>query len=353
MALTDLIEADLLATLDGETDPQAVLDRYAGSKGPLYAALARATVQATARFRAAREQLRAVEARRKEAAERADQAEARAQQAERRAAAAAQRRQAATDAVARQQALLDQAQALRQAGFDDESLAALARVFAEVAQAEGTTPAAAVARFLKAATDFEGLAAFERQVRQAAERAKKAEAEAQQRERAAKVRTRAVDQAERFVRRGITADTIGAWQAIATQLELPAERLARGLAAALERFGSLEAACQAKARERETLDEEIGRRRAVVAQLQADQDRIRAALQAVATEGTDRLAAAEEQARAALHAVQAAATAAVQEAAGTYQTLLQQAAALGPAVRFAQALWEPHGLGLAALAPEA
>ena len=43
MPLTDIIEAELLGTVDGAEDPQAVLDRHAGSKGPLYAALARAT----------------------------------------------------------------------------------------------------------------------------------------------------------------------------------------------------------------------------------------------------------------------------------------------------------------------
>ena len=58
MPLTDLIEEELLATLDGKEDPQAVLDRHAGSKGPLYAALARVTVQATARFGEVRGKLR-------------------------------------------------------------------------------------------------------------------------------------------------------------------------------------------------------------------------------------------------------------------------------------------------------
>ena len=138
MALTDLIEADLLATLDGGADPQTVLDRYAGSKGPLYAALARVTAKATERFREARENLRALEARRKAAAERAEADEDRARKAERLAVEAEKRLKEAADALLRHQALLDQAQALRDAGFDEASLAALARVFAQVAKAEGT-----------------------------------------------------------------------------------------------------------------------------------------------------------------------------------------------------------------------
>jgi hypothetical protein len=78
-----------------------------------------------------------------------------------------------------------------------------------------------------------------------------------------------------------------------------AKRLVRGLAAALERLSILEAACEVETRECEARDDEIGRRRTVVAQPQADQNRIRAAVQAAATESPDRLAAAEVATRAA------------------------------------------------------
>ena len=78
MALTDIIEQELLASLNGEGDPQAVLDRHSGSKGPLYAALARATAQGSSRLvevraalRSARTEPRDGQARRREAEEQA------------------------------------------------------------------------------------------------------------------------------------------------------------------------------------------------------------------------------------------------------------------------------------------
>jgi len=342
LALTDLIEADLLATLDGSRDPQAVLDRYAGSKGPLYAALARATAKATERFRQARENLRTLEARRKAAAERAEAEEERANKAERRAVEAEKRLKQTTDALLGQQALLDQAQALRDAGFDDASLADLARIFANVSKVEGATPAEAVARFLKAASDFEGIAGFERRAREAEERAKKAEAAAAKRVKQAEVRDIAVDWAEWFVRRGITAEAVGAWKAAAEKLGLTAENLARGLADALKRFGSLEAACQAKARERDALIREVEQQQAAIAKLKAERDRISAALQAIAEEGATRVADAEGRAVASIEGVRDTTLAALRATMERYAELTKEAAALEPAVRFAQALANPH-----------
>ncbi len=249
MALTDLIEADLLATLDGTGDPQAVLARYAGSKGPLYTALARPAEQ----FVGLRDRWVTTQGKLQDGERAVADAEDRAKKAERRAADAEKRLKAATTALVPQQGLLDQAQSLRDAGLDTGSLTALTRVFAQVAQSDGITPAKAAVRFLQAATDFEGLAGFERQVREAETRAKKAEADARQREANAKVRTAAVDGAEWFVRHGITAKTVGAWQPAAEQLGLPPETLAQGLVRALQQFGTLEAACQAKAQERDAL----------------------------------------------------------------------------------------------------
>ena len=75
--LTDIIEQELLATLDGTGDLQAVLERHAGSKGPLYAAVARATASASGRFAEVRVKLREAHARRREAEESATEAEKR------------------------------------------------------------------------------------------------------------------------------------------------------------------------------------------------------------------------------------------------------------------------------------
>jgi chromosome segregation ATPase len=290
--------------------------------------------------------------RRRTAEEEASEAERRADQAERRARAADKRLADATAAVQAQRDLLDRAQALHDAGLDEGALATLAGVFGQVAQTAGISPSEAVARFLKAAAAFEGIAAFERQVAEAEARANKAEADAQQRERSAKVRKVAVDWAEWFVRRGITVEAVKAWKSVAEKLGLTAENLARGLADALERFGSLEAACQVKARERDSLDREIEQRRAGIAKLTQERDRISAALEAVAEEGAGRVADAEGQAIASIEAVRDTALAALRATMERYAELTKEAAALEPAVRFAQALLNPHELLWLDVTPE-
>jgi len=151
--LTDLIEQDLLATLDGTGDPRAVQDGHAGSKGPLYAALARATGTATLRFAEVRGKLREAGAHLREATATEKESEARAAQAEHRAAGAEKRLAAAESALAQRQTLLARADGLTAAGFAAAHLDALGGLLGAVAEREGLRPADPVARFLAAAQD--------------------------------------------------------------------------------------------------------------------------------------------------------------------------------------------------------
>jgi DNA-binding response OmpR family regulator len=81
-ALTDLIEEELLAALEGKANPQEVLRRHSGSKGPLYTALARATAKAVARFLALRRQIEELRTKGEAAGRAAEEAEGRAGKAE-------------------------------------------------------------------------------------------------------------------------------------------------------------------------------------------------------------------------------------------------------------------------------
>lgn len=159
--------------------------------------------------------------------------------------------------------------------------------------------------FLKAATDFEGIATFERRAVEAEERARKAEGDAQYREGAAKVRRVAVDWAEWFVRRGITVGAAGARKAVGQALGLTAEDLAEGLANALKRFGALQAAVQAKTGQRDALAAEAIEPTAANATLREEQATIRAGLEAVAQEGRARIVRMEKTATAAIEAERA------------------------------------------------
>ena len=96
------------------------------------------------------------------------------------------------------------------AGFEPEHLDALGLLLGAVAEQEGLSPADAVARFLAAAQHHQALAGFQGQAAEAEQRARGAEADARQRDATAKVRKVAVDWAEWFVGRGITAATVEA-----------------------------------------------------------------------------------------------------------------------------------------------
>ena len=345
MALTDLIEQELLATLRGDGDPKAVLERYAGSKGPLYAALARATAKATAVFTDARRRLREAEARRLSIEGEVIAAENRAAQADRRVKAAERQASVASSRVAAHQGLLQRVQDLTGAGFDEDALTTLGETLARAAKADETTPAEAVRAFLAAAADFAAIADLKREAREAEGRARAAEADAERRERSAKVRKIAVDWAQWLVRQGVTVQAVGAWRSAAEGLGLSAENLAGTLTAALREFGSLEAACQAKAAERDALGSQVEKLKAANAELQAEHRRIRAALDAVAADGSARVAAAEARAVASIEAVGAQYHASLREAGERmaetirhFAEVQREAAELEQYVRWARAL---------------
>ena len=325
--LTDIIEQDLLATLAGDGDPQAVLDRHAGSKGPLYVALARATAQATAGFAEVWGRVREAQAHRKDAEEHAKESEKRAREAERRASAAEKRLAAAEAGLCERQALLERADALRAGGFDDATLTKLGEVLAGAAQAEGKPTAQAVAGFLDAATDWRQLAELRAQVVAAEEKARETEAACRRKEQQAKLRSVAVDWAVWLVRRKITAEAVGTWQAIAAKLGLADEALATGLARALEEHGSLEAARKAWSAAVAEHRAEHGKLTAEVGALRRERDGLTAAIVAVREAGI-----------AQMQEVANAAAAEIRRAAAAFERVATEAAELGQTVEFAQAL---------------
>jgi hypothetical protein len=327
LPLTDLIEQELLATLDGEGDPDAVLSRHAGSKGPLYAALARATAAATARFGEVRDKLREAQARLRDTEKSATEAEKRASQTERRASAAEKRLASAESALAERQVLLDRADALRAAGFEADALARLGEALAGAAQAEEKPAAEVVAAFLNTAADWRRLAELRAQVAAAEEKARATEAACRRKEQQANVRSVAVDWAVWLVSRKITAEAVGAWQAIAAKLGIADEDLAAGLAGALEEYGSLQAARQAWS--------------AAVAKLRADHTKLTGEVTALRRERdglTAAIGAVRDAGIAEVREVAEAATAEVRRAAAEFERIQAQAAGLANHVRMAQAL---------------
>lgn len=129
MALTDVITDELLKTLETDTDPQTVVARYAGSRGPLYGALARATRDATARYATLQQRVTRARTRVIASEHRAQEAEARAGRTEDAAQAAEHRLAVIQATLAQHQGTVQQVKALAAAGWATDALATLTTIF--------------------------------------------------------------------------------------------------------------------------------------------------------------------------------------------------------------------------------
>ena len=327
MPLTDIIEEELLVTLDGGTDPQIVLDRHAGSKGPLYAALARATAEATARFGEIRGKLREAQARRQAAEAQASDANDRAAQAGRQVAAAQKKLAAAEAALTKRQALLDRAAALKAAGFDDAALGRLTDALTAAAKAEGKLVADIVVAFLEAAGNWRTLAELHAQVAEAEKAAKEANRQARRTQAEAKLSDRAVKASRWLVRNKVTVPTVEAWRAAAEKAGLTAEAVATGLAHALEQHGTLEAARLSWS--------------AAIGKLQAEHDNLTQEVEVLRTERdgiTAAIGAARKTGIAQIRSVADQSAAEVRRVVAEFEQLTARSAELGQHIRMAQAL---------------
>ncbi len=177
MSLTETIEAELLHTLEGGGEPGEVIARYSGSKGPLYSALARATARGSVELARIRQQLAEVRGHLAQAQRDAATAESRGHKAQVVAAAAEARTSELAEAVAHAERVLRQAEALRAQGCGDETLAAIGRLIAAVADGDGIPPAEAVTRLLEAGEHHGRLVDFEAQALAVERRLQRAQSE--------------------------------------------------------------------------------------------------------------------------------------------------------------------------------
>jgi chromosome segregation ATPase len=254
-------------------------------------------------------------------------AQHRAAEAERRAGAAEQRLATAEAALAQRQGLLQRAEVLRAAGFEEDALARLAEALAGAAQAEGRPTAEVVGAFLEAAADWRILAELRSQVAAARQQAEEAEAQAKARMAEVRVTEQAVRAARWLLGRKVSAAVVEAWQAVAAKVGLTEADLATGLARALEEHGSLEAARRAWTESVAKLRAEHRRLTAEVAALGAEREGLAAGIAAVQDAGIAKV-----------REVADTASAEVRRAAAEFQRLAAEAAELREEVTFAQAL---------------
>ena len=167
-------------------------------------------------------------------------------------------------------------------------------------------------------------------------------ADYRRREREAKVRPAAVGWAVWFVGRGLTAETVRAWQAVAAKLRLDAETRATGLARVLEEHGSVDAARKSWSAAIAKLRADHRKLAGEVAAPRGERDGLTAAIGAVREEGI-----------AEVREVADTATAEIRRAAAEFERVSAQAAELGPTLTFAQALRSPDPELWARVEPDA
>ncbi len=327
MALTAIIEEELLAALETGTDPEAVMHRYQASKGPLYAALARATATAREQFDEVRMELESatqeLETLQSQAQTMTDHiAQLQADKAKVTAQKAALQHQ-----IDQQQASLNTLHQLRQQGFDPTTLHQFTRLVQEMAVTTQQTPQDTVRQFLAHVQDYAQLVQLPRQVAEAEQRAQAAIDEASRREQQAKVRTQAIRAAEWMVQHHLTSATVTVWQTIADHLHLSSEALAQDLATALQTYGTCQARESALTTKIVTLRQTQSHLERAVQALQDARSTITQSLQAVEQEGCTRIQAMAD------HAQQA-----FQGTVDHLAHLQADAAALGTAVAWAQAI---------------
>lgn len=327
MALTAIIEEELLATIGTDTDPEVVIHRYQASKGPLYAALARATARAQDQFDAVASDLESAT----QALETL-QAQARAltgqiAQLQTDKAAVTAQRSALQSQVDRHQARLDALRRLGQQGFDQPTLDRFAGLIQEMATTTQQTPPATVRQFFAYVQDYAHLVQLPRQVAHAEQHAQAAITAAVQREQQAKVRMQTVRAAEWLVHHQVTSATVTAWQAIAEQLHLSNDGLAQGLASALQTYGTWQATESALTTQIATLRETQSHLASAVQALRDEQSTMTHSLQTVQEEGCHRIQAVAEQAQQAF-----------QVTVDHLAQLQRDAAVLGTAVAWARAI---------------
>lgn len=327
MALTAIIEEDLLAALENGTDPESVLHRYQASKGPLYAALARATATAHEQFDDIAQAIETA-TRERDALQSDVQALAdhRAQLQADIMTATSQLASLQTQ-VDRHQASLNDLRRLGQQGFDPTTLNQFARLVQEMAATTQQTPGDTVRQFFTHVQDYAQLVQLHRQVAEAKQRTQAAIGTASQREQQAKVRTQAIQAAEWLVQHHLTSATVTAWQTIAERLQLSDEKLAQGLAATLQTYGTWQTTESALATKIATLGQTQSHLESAVQALRDERSTITQSLQAVEQEGCTRIQAMAD------HAQQA-----FQATVDHLAQLQAEAAALGTAVTWAQAL---------------
>ena len=310
MTRTETIAEQLLAAVDDPDRLSAIFERYAGSKGPLYNALAVATKHLREEFTGLAERVNRFRQQHTDLDREVDHLDRRAGERQRELQHVEQR-------LREGRLLLDRLDRLAALGFGPVELDQLIELLSRMAADQGLPVQEGVREFFETVARYEQVLSLDLQARRATVRAQTAqaeserwEAEARRAEAKAKLRREAVDFAEALLKRGVSADELAAWQQIVDRSGLPPAKLA----SALEQYGSVSRLVRALEQERNRLQNQKEALEAGLTALRRRQAQLDEALQVISESGRQRLRQAQAEAARAARDVQQLAVAAIRQA---------------------------------------
>lgn len=310
MTRTEAITEELLAAVDDPDQLPTIFERYAGSKGPLYNALAAATKRLREEFIELADRVQKLRQQQAELDRQLDDLDRQARQRH-------EVLQQAEQRLTEGRPLLDRLDRLAALGFGPADLDRLVELLSRMAADRGLPAQEGVQQFFETVACYEQVLSLDLEVRRATVRAQTAqaeaerwEAEARRVEAKAKLRREAIDFAEALLKRGVSADELAAWQRIVDRSGLPPAKLA----SALEQYASLSRLIRALEQERNRLQNQKEALEAGLAALRRRQAQLDEALQVISESGRQRLRQAEAEAARAVRDVQQLAVAAIRQA---------------------------------------
>jgi hypothetical protein len=318
MTRTELITRELLDAVDRPEAVDEAYARHADSRGPFYKALAEATGILRDRYNGLA--MKVCQEKDREEAIRSSVG-----QLENRLARMQENEAKLAKNIEQRQAVLDRLKELSAAGFGGSQLGEFVEILAGWTANSGLKPAEAVNCFLEAAGKVTDILTLEQERARAEKEKAAAEAETKKAVALSKLTADAIEAGKWLVNQRLSAKTVLAWRDVVQHLGLPAEQLSHGLVDALKQYGSLEAACRTRTTERDELSKQVEKLEAETATLQAEKQRIQAALQAVAKDGQGRVQASEKTATNALNSVKEQAVAAIKATQDKFENAISRA----------------------------
>jgi chromosome segregation ATPase len=282
--LTQTITEQLLEAADNPVQIEGTLKKHCHSKGPLYIALAQATTSLTEQLQMLSQKCGQAREELEEQLGQAKAAEQKLAQVNRAAEEKGKELASLNERLEQNQALQDQAEALRGLGFGPDELTKLHSVLARTAASAGATPEEAVATFFQQVDHYQDLISLDLETKrsetrlgQAKAEAERWEAEARCKETKAKARSATIDMVDGWLSHGIKEKDLPTWTRVLHKAGISLD----DLASALESYGSLEAVCRKRTEEAEFLRSGIEDAEARLKALQKEEGHLKAGIGAI------------------------------------------------------------------------